>query len=190
MRTRGHESGTASLPRGRLLLMFMVAGIYFLRDLLLSVFTGLLLRVRSSSALSLLICVVAAVLSAFLDALTVVAVIVTVGLGFYDVYHRAASGKRHEDEHDPSRDESVPELHAGSLEQLLKALPQLRHQPLPDQHFRSAHRIHDAGNDVAVVWIDRRPDRRVMQSGFLNGRRVVGGHGQRHVMLTRCERTA
>jgi NhaB family Na+:H+ antiporter len=43
-----------------LLLMFMVAGIYFLRDLLLSVFTGLLLRVRSSSALSLTICVAAA----------------------------------------------------------------------------------------------------------------------------------
>ena len=97
--------------------MFMVAGIYFLRDLLLSVFTGLLLRVRSSSALSLTICAAAAVLSAFLDALTVVAVIVTVGLGFYDVYHRAASGKRLEDEHDPSRDEGVPELHARSLEQ-------------------------------------------------------------------------
>jgi len=100
-----------------LLLMFMVAGIYFLRDLLLSVFTGLLLRVRSSSTLSLLICVVAAVLSAFLDALTVVAVIVTVGLGFYDVYHRAASGKRHDDNHDASRDDTVPDLHSGSLEQ-------------------------------------------------------------------------
>jgi len=100
-----------------LLLMFMVAGIYFLRELLLEVFTGLLLRVRSSAALSLTICAVSAVLSAFLDALTVVAVIVTVGLGFYDVYHRAASGKRHGDEHDPSRDESVPELHAGTLEQ-------------------------------------------------------------------------
>jgi NhaB family Na+:H+ antiporter len=100
-----------------LLLMFMVAGIYFLRDLLLSVFTSLLLRVRSSSVLSLVICVVAAVLSAFLDALTVVAVVVTVGLGFYDVYHRAASGKRHDDEHDASHDEGVPELHAGTLEQ-------------------------------------------------------------------------
>ena len=100
-----------------LLLMFMVAGIYFLRDLLLSVFTGLLLRVRSSSALSLLICIVAAALSAFLDALTVVAVIVTVGLGFYDVYHRAASGKHHDDAHDATRDDTVPDLHAGSLEQ-------------------------------------------------------------------------
>lgn len=47
-----------------LLLMFMVAGIYFLRDLLLSVFTSLLLRIRSSSVLSLTICAAAAVLSA------------------------------------------------------------------------------------------------------------------------------
>jgi Na+:H+ antiporter, NhaB family len=100
-----------------LLLMFMVAGIYFLRDLLLAVFTGIVLRVRSSSALALLICAVAAVLSAFLDALTVVAVAVTVGLGFYEVYHRVASGKRHDDAHDWSRDESVAELHAGTLEQ-------------------------------------------------------------------------
>ena len=100
-----------------LLLMFMVAGIYFLRDLLLTVFTGLLLRIRTSSTLSLTICVVAAVLSAFLDALTVVAVLVTVGLGFYDVYHRAASGKRLDDEHDPAQDETVPEPQARSLDQ-------------------------------------------------------------------------
>jgi NhaB family Na+:H+ antiporter len=100
-----------------LLLMFMVAGIYFLRDLLLEVFTGLLLRVRSSSALALTICAVAAFLSAFLDALTVVAVVVTVGLGFYEVYHRAASGKRHDDVHDPSRDEHVAAPHAGTLDQ-------------------------------------------------------------------------
>jgi NhaB family Na+:H+ antiporter len=99
-----------------LLLIFMVAGIYFLRDLLLEVFTGLLLRIRSSSALSVTICAVAALLSAFLDALTVVAVVVTVGLGFYDVYHRAASGRRHDEDHDPSRDECVPELHAETLD--------------------------------------------------------------------------
>jgi NhaB family Na+:H+ antiporter len=99
-----------------LLVIFMVAGIYFLRDLLLEVFTGLLLRIRSSSALSVTICAVAALLSAFLDALTVVAVVVTVGLGFYDVYHRAASGRRHDEDHDPSRDECVPELHAETLD--------------------------------------------------------------------------
>jgi hypothetical protein len=38
-----------------LLLIFMVAGIYFLRDLLLYVFTRLLLRIRDPSALSLIV---------------------------------------------------------------------------------------------------------------------------------------
>jgi NhaB family Na+:H+ antiporter len=90
-----------------LLLMFMVAGIYFLRDLLLFVFTGLLVRVRSKLALSLVFCSVAAVLSAFLDALTVVAVVVTVASGFYGVYHRVASGRGEDDDHDHDNDDAV-----------------------------------------------------------------------------------
>jgi NhaB family Na+:H+ antiporter len=100
-----------------LLLIFMVAGIYFLRDLLLYVFTRVLLRVRNSSSLALIFCGVAAVLSAFLDALTVVAVVITVGVGFYEVYHRVASGKRHDAAHDASADASVHLLHRGNLEQ-------------------------------------------------------------------------
>lgn len=47
-----------------LLLMFMVAGIYFMRDLLLMVFTKLLVRVRSKVVLSATFLIVAAVLSA------------------------------------------------------------------------------------------------------------------------------
>ncbi|MGI3131013.1 sodium/proton antiporter NhaB [Halopseudomonas pachastrellae] len=74
-----------------LLLMFMVAGIYFMKDLLLLTFTKLILGVRSKSVLALLFCLVAAVLSAFLDALTVTAVIITVAVGFYGVYHKVAS---------------------------------------------------------------------------------------------------
>jgi len=100
-----------------LLLIFMVAGIYFLRDLLLYVFTRMLLRVRNSSTLALIFCGLAAVLSAFLDALTVVAVVITVGVGFYEVYHRVASGKRHDAAHDPSTDEGVHLLHHENLEQ-------------------------------------------------------------------------
>jgi NhaB family Na+:H+ antiporter len=99
-----------------LLLIFMVAGIYFLRDLLLYVFERLLLRVRSTSLLALLFCGLAALLSAFLDALTVVAVAITLGAGFYEVYHRAASGKRHDEEHDATHDASVHELHRDDLE--------------------------------------------------------------------------
>ena len=100
-----------------LLLVFMVAGIHFLRDLLLYVFTRLLIRVRSSGALSLLFCGAAALLSSFLDALTVIAVAVTVCSGFYDVYHRVASGGAREGAHDAARDDQVQELHRADLEQ-------------------------------------------------------------------------
>ena len=54
-----------------MLLMFMVAGIYFLREMLLFTFTKILLGVRSKILLSLLFSFTAAFLSAFLDALTV-----------------------------------------------------------------------------------------------------------------------
>ncbi len=100
-----------------LLLIFMVAGIYFLRELLLYVFTRLLLKVRSSSLLAVLFCGVAAFLSSFLDALTVVAVAITVGVGFYEVYHRVASGKQHDANHDATHDTGVFVLHRDNLEQ-------------------------------------------------------------------------
>ncbi|MGQ0429728.1 MAG: sodium/proton antiporter NhaB [Gammaproteobacteria bacterium] len=80
-----------------LLLMFMVAGIYFLREMLVFTFTRLLVRVHSNVALALLFSFVAAVLSAFLDALTVLAVMITVAAGFYDVYHRVACARAHPD---------------------------------------------------------------------------------------------
>jgi NhaB family Na+:H+ antiporter len=101
-----------------LLLMFMVAGIYFMKDLLLFVFTKLLLKVKSKKVLSLLFSLVAAVLSAFLDALTVTAVLISVGVGFYAVYHRFASGKnlQHID-HDHADDVSIHEHHHEDLEQ-------------------------------------------------------------------------
>lgn len=74
-----------------LLLMFMVAGIYFMKQLLLLLFTRMLLGIRSKTALSLAFCIAAAFLSAFLDALTVVAVVISVAVGFYSIYHRVAS---------------------------------------------------------------------------------------------------
>jgi NhaB family Na+:H+ antiporter len=100
-----------------LLLVFMVAGIYFLKDLLLFAFSKLLLSVRSQTALALLFCATAALLSAFLDALTVVAVVMTVCMGFYQVYHKVASGKQHHDlEYDFAVDTYVGELHRGNLD--------------------------------------------------------------------------
>ena len=62
-------------------------------------------------------CGVSALLSAFLDALTVVAVAVTVGMGFYEVYHRVASGKTHTTpHHDAAQDDDVQVLHRDNLE--------------------------------------------------------------------------
>lgn len=99
-----------------LLLVFMVAGIFFLKELLLYAFTGILLKIRSQLALSMIVCATTAILSAFLDALTVVAVIITVGSGFYHVYHRFASGKHYDAEHDSGHDTDVHELHRSDLE--------------------------------------------------------------------------
>ena len=90
-----------------LLLVFMVAGIHFMRDLLLFTFTKILLNVRSKILLSLLFSFAAAVLSAFLDALTVTAVLISVAVGFYSVYHRVASGKQVHEEHDHTTDQSL-----------------------------------------------------------------------------------
>ena len=100
-----------------LLLMFMVAGIYFLKDLLLFIFTKILLGVRSKVMLSMLFCFAGAILSAFLDALTVTAVIIAVASGFYNVYHQVASGKKFDLDHDPSTDLEVIDLHREDLEQ-------------------------------------------------------------------------
>lgn len=108
-----------------MLLMFMVAGIYFLREMLLYTFTKILLGVRSKILLSLMFCFAAAVLSAFLDALTVTAVIITVATGFYGVYHRVASGKHFDDSHDPGRDDEVIERHRTDLKQFRNFLRNL-----------------------------------------------------------------
>ncbi|MDR8524104.1 MULTISPECIES: sodium/proton antiporter NhaB [Shewanella] len=87
-----------------LLLVFMVAGIYFMKQLLLFVFTKMITKVRSKIAVSLLFCMASAFLSAFLDALTVIAVIITVAVGFYSIYHKVASGKSFGESHDHTSD--------------------------------------------------------------------------------------
>lgn len=99
-----------------LLLIFMVAGIYFMKDLLLFVFTKILLGVRSKVLLSLLFSIVAAFLSAFLDALTVTAVLISVAVGFYSVYHHVASDKDFNTGHDHTRDDDLRAQHRNDLE--------------------------------------------------------------------------
>ncbi|PWK54555.1 sodium/proton antiporter NhaB [Pleionea mediterranea] len=108
-----------------LLLIFMVAGIFFMKSLLLFLFTKILLEVRSKVLLSLLFSFVAAVLSAFLDALTVTAVVIAVGVGFYGIYHKVASGKKFEHEHDHSEDHEVHEYHRDDLDRFRSFLRSL-----------------------------------------------------------------
>lgn len=101
-----------------LLLIFMVAGIYFMQKMLLFVFTKLLVRVRSKVILSLMFSLSAAILSAFLDALTVTAVIITVSVGFYSIYHKVASGKHFDTAgHDHGEDDHLDDLSTSDLEQ-------------------------------------------------------------------------
>jgi NhaB family Na+:H+ antiporter len=90
-----------------LLLIFMVAGIFFLKELLRFIFTRIFIRVRSKTLLSLLFCFSAALLSAFLDALTVTAVIIAVAMGFYAIYHKITSGKGFDDDHDHADDTGI-----------------------------------------------------------------------------------
>jgi len=100
-----------------LLLIFMVAGIYFMKNLLLFLFTKIVTKVRSKVMVSLLFCFSGAFLSAFLDALTVIAVIISVAVGFYSVYHKVASGKEVHHDHDHSHDHDLPEYNRNDLEQ-------------------------------------------------------------------------
>ena len=69
-----------------LLLMFMVASIHFMRDLLLFIFTKLLLTVQSKLLMAFLFLLSSALLSAFLDALTVMAVLISATTGFLHIF--------------------------------------------------------------------------------------------------------
>ncbi|MGK0256644.1 MAG: NhaB family Na+:H+ antiporter [Candidatus Azotimanducaceae bacterium] len=108
-----------------LLLMFMVAGIYFMKELLLYAFTKILLKIRNKTTIAFLFCIVSAVLSAFLDALTVTAVIISVAVGFYSVYHRVASGKQFRDEHEHGEDDSIEDKNHSDLDQFRSFLRNL-----------------------------------------------------------------
>ena len=81
-----------------LLLVFMVAAIYFMKPLLMYIFSKVFTNVKSKIGLSVLFVAISAVLSAFLDALTVTAVLISVGVGFYGVYHKIHSSDADYDE--------------------------------------------------------------------------------------------
>lgn len=94
-----------------LLLMFMVAAIYFMKPLLMYIFGNTFVKVKSKTKISFLFVLIAAVLSAFLDALTVTAVLINVFVGFYQIYHKISSSgntdynhNNVDDQHDLTRD--------------------------------------------------------------------------------------
>ena len=107
-----------------LLVIFMVAGVHFLRGMLYRMISHILLGIRSRITLNLVIIVVVAVFSAFLDALTILAVLVAVSVGFYEVYHRAVSSRSYHDDVDMT-DEHVHEHHRQDLEQFRAVLRSL-----------------------------------------------------------------
>ncbi|WP_017754729.1 sodium/proton antiporter NhaB [Calidifontibacillus oryziterrae] len=98
-----------------LLLMFMVAGIYFMKEGLVYLFSKVLTRVRSKVALSFLFSIMGAILSAFLDALTVTAVIIAVGYGFYSIFHKFASSDKIYDKYDINNDHIVDDKYREDL---------------------------------------------------------------------------
>ncbi len=100
-----------------LLLIFMVAGIYFMREGLLFLFSRILIRVESKTRISLVFLLLGAFLSAFLDALTVTAVIIAVAYGFYSIYHKVVSGKHFSESSNIKDDGKIKEQHKVELDE-------------------------------------------------------------------------
>lgn len=98
-----------------LLLIFMVAGIFFMKDLLLASFTKIIIKIKNKITISFVFILISAFLSAFLDALTVTAVIISTFYGFYAIYHKVASGKSYGHEHNHNDDSSLHTDHHTDL---------------------------------------------------------------------------
>ena len=105
-----------------LLLVFMVAGIYFMKPLLMYIFGKIFIKVKSKVVLSFLFSFLAAILSAFLDALTVTAVLISVCIGFYEVYHKVHSSNA---DYDKSGVSDSKELGGDNLEKFRSFLRSL-----------------------------------------------------------------
>ncbi|GAA4113820.1 sodium/proton antiporter NhaB [Aquimarina addita] len=106
-----------------LLLVFMVAGIYFMKPLLMFIFSKVFTKIKSKLVLSLLFVFLSALLSAFLDALTVTAVLISVAVGFYGVYHKIHSMDSSDYDKDGTLDRK--ELSGETLEQFRSFLRSL-----------------------------------------------------------------
>ena len=81
-----------------LLLIFMVAAIFFIKDVLFIAMTKLFLVIKRKDRLALTFCLICASLSAFLDALTLVSIAIAVCFNFYAIYYRVESGSGNKEE--------------------------------------------------------------------------------------------
>lgn len=96
-----------------MLLVFMVSFIFFMQPLLIFIFGKILLKVRNKIVLSVMFSLSAAFLSAFLDALTVMAVLITVFVALYGVYEKVHSTNFKGDDDDFSASQMGGETLAG-----------------------------------------------------------------------------
>ncbi|ATX82285.1 sodium/proton antiporter, NhaB family [Mariprofundus ferrinatatus] len=98
-----------------LLVIFMVAGVHFLRDVLFRVINHVLLGIQSRLIVNVTTLVVIAILSAFLDALTILAILIAIATSFYDVYELVVSKVGYHEDPDPN-DNHIDELHRQDLD--------------------------------------------------------------------------
>ena len=76
----------------------MVAGVHFLREMLFMFMNKVLLGIKSRVVMNVTTIIVVATLSAFLDALTILAVLIALATAFYDVYDKVVSKIGHADD--------------------------------------------------------------------------------------------
>ncbi len=98
-----------------LLVIFMVAGVHFLREMLFKFINKVLLGIKSRVVMNVTTIIVVAILSAFLDALTILAVLIAIATAFYDVYEKVVSKVGYSDAPD-SEDGHINELHREDLD--------------------------------------------------------------------------
>lgn len=98
-----------------LLVIFMVAGVHFLREMLFKFINKVLLGIKSRVLMNVATITVVAILSAFLDALTILAVLIAIATTFYDVYEKVVSKVGYHDDPDPD-DGHIDELHREDLD--------------------------------------------------------------------------
>jgi len=90
--------------------------------LIMFIFSKVFTKIKSKTLLSVLFVAISAILSAFLDALTVTAVLISVAVGFYGVYHKIHSGNK---DYDGSGVMDREELSGETLEQFRSFLRSL-----------------------------------------------------------------